>query len=83
MENTNYSKELLKKFPCKRDFTNNKPEIKICKSIKCAYIRHTGYNKSIKNTWEKLTAIAYEKNLKNYKELALYKYLNLYVLYLT
>ncbi len=67
-----YSKELLKEFPCKKDFSNTRPEIKICKAIKCAYIRHKGYNKSIKNTWEKLNAIAYEHNLIKYNELAIF-----------
>lgn len=67
-----FSKELLKAFPSSRDFSNIDPEIKICEPIKCAYIRHKGYNNEIKKTWQKLKAIAYEKNITNYTEIALY-----------
>ncbi len=67
-----YSKELLKAFPNDKDFTKIEPEIKVCKAINCAYIRHKGYNKEIKKTWQKLKAIAYEKGIVEYKEIALY-----------
>jgi len=67
-----YSKELLKEFPSSRDFSLIEPEIKVCEKISCIYIRHKGYNKTIKKSWEKLKAIAYENNIKEYKELALY-----------
>ncbi len=67
-----FSKELLKEFPTKRDFSEIEPEIKVCKKISCIYIRHKGYNKSVKKSWEKLKAIAYENQIKEYKELALY-----------
>lgn len=67
-----YSKELLKAFPNKRDFSNIEPEIKVCEAIKCTYIRHKGYNKEIKKTWQKLKAIAYENHISKYSEIALY-----------
>lgn len=67
-----YSKELLNAFPCNKDFSYVEPEIKVCEEIKCAYIRHKGYNEKIKHTWQKLNAIAYENDIKKYKEIALY-----------
>jgi len=67
-----YSKELLTAFPSTKDFSNIEPEIKVCEEIKCAYIRHKGYNEKIKQTWQKLGAIAYENEIKDYKEIALY-----------
>ncbi|WP_320034472.1 AraC family transcriptional regulator [Halarcobacter sp.] len=67
-----YSKQLLQDFTSKREFIDIEPEIKICKQIHCAYIRHKGYNKTIKKSWEKLEAIAYENSLENYKEIALF-----------
>lgn len=67
-----YSKQLLEKFPSSRDFSNIEPQIKVCKAIKCTYIRHKGYDKKIKNTWEKLYAIAYENDITNFKQIALY-----------
>ncbi len=67
-----YSKQLLKKFPTSKNFSNIEPKIKVCKAIKCIYIRHRGYDKKIKNTWEKLYAIAYENNITNFKQIALH-----------
>lgn len=67
-----YSKELLENFPSNRDFSNIEPEIKACKQIHCAYIRHKGYDKTIKKSWEKLEAIAYENGIKEYKQIALF-----------
>lgn len=67
-----YSKELLKAFPSNKDFSYIEPEIKVCEEIHCAYIRHKGYNNEIKKTWEKLHAIAYENQIKNFKDIALY-----------
>ena len=67
-----YSKKLLKAFPNHKDFSEIEPEIKVCEAINCAYIRHKGYNKQIKKTWEKLKAIAYENEITEYKEIALY-----------
>ena len=67
-----YSKELLEDFSSKKEFSKIEPQIKVCKQIHCAYIRHKGYDKSIKKSWEKLEAIAYENNLSNYKQIALF-----------
>lgn len=70
--NKEYSKELLKEFPNNRDFSNIQPQIKVCKELHCAYIRHKGYNKKVIQTWEKLHAVAYESGLSEYQDIALY-----------
>ncbi|QDF29433.1 AraC family transcriptional regulator [Halarcobacter anaerophilus] len=67
-----YSKELIEKFLTAKDFSKIEPEIKVCKVIHCAYIRHNGYDKTIKKSWEKLKAIAYENGIKEYKQIALF-----------
>lgn len=67
-----YSKELLKEFPSNKDFSYVKPKIKVCEDIHCAYIRHKGYNIGVIDTWEKIQAIAYEQDIKQYKQIALY-----------
>lgn len=67
-----YSKELLRKFPTKKDFSKIEPEIKVCDEIKCIYLRHKGYDKSIKKSWERLYAMAYELEIENFQEIALH-----------
>lgn len=47
-------------------------EIKVNEEIYCAYIRHKGYDKSIKNTWQRLRALAYQNNINNYQEIGLH-----------
>ncbi|MFK2824010.1 AraC family transcriptional regulator [Arcobacter sp. YIC-80] len=47
-------------------------EIKVNQEIHCAYIRHKGYDKSIKNTWQKLRALAYQNNILHYEEIGLH-----------
>ena len=46
--------------------------IKIKEEIHCAYIRHKGYNKDIKYTWERLRALAFQNNIQEYKEIGLH-----------
>ncbi len=46
--------------------------IKVNDEIHCAYIRHKGYNKNIKHTWERLRAFAYELNINNFDEIGLH-----------
>jgi len=63
----NYSKEILKgKYIKPLDL---EADIKVREEVRCAYIRHKGYNKTIKYTWEKLKALAYELNIKDYQEI--------------
>lgn len=45
------------------DFYSLQPIIKVIPKRICAYIRHKGYNKDVSNTWQRLMAFAYEKNL--------------------
>lgn len=47
-------------------------EIKVNPEIYCAYIRHKGYNKSIKHTWQRLRALAYQNEIENYEEIGLH-----------
>lgn len=67
-----YSQELLKKFESSKDFSQIEPKIEVVKGLKCAYIRHKGYDKKIKEVWEKLYSIAYENNISNFKEIGLH-----------
>jgi len=66
-----YSKEILKEYPKVTQFENLEPEIKPCESIYCAYIRHKGYDLSIKKTWQRLNALSYELELNNSRQIAL------------
>lgn len=66
-----FSKKLLKEYPQSIDFKNLEPTIKVCEELHCAYIRHKGYDLSIKNTWQKLNAIIYENDLRNVRHIAL------------
>lgn len=47
-------------------------KIKVNEEIYCAYIRHKGYDKSIKNTWQRLRALAYQNNIEKYEEIGLH-----------
>lgn len=67
-----YSKELLENFSTKKDYSKIEPQIKVCKELHCAYIRHKGYDRTIKKSWEKLEAIAYENKIKEHKQIALF-----------
>lgn len=67
-----YSKKILKTLPKSQEFKDLDPSIKVCPALHCAYIRHKGYDKSIKNTWQKLHALAYEHNLKDFRQIALH-----------
>lgn len=55
-----------------REIKNLEYEIKVNEEIYCAYIRHKGYDKSIKNTWQRLRALAYQNNIKEYEEIGLH-----------
>ncbi|MFA6192802.1 MAG: AraC family transcriptional regulator [Sulfurimonas sp.] len=57
----------------KREFTGLIPKIVKTKSIKVAYIRHKGYNRSIKNAWNRLYAWCIENRIpKNARQIGLY-----------
>ncbi|QKJ23756.1 AraC family transcriptional regulator [Poseidonibacter lekithochrous] len=65
-----YTKQLLDEKDIKP--LNLEATIKVNEEIHCAYIRHKGYNKNIKYTWERLRAFAYELNISNFDEIGLH-----------
>lgn len=65
-----YSKKILDKKYIKH--LDLEATIKVNKQIHCAYIRHKGYNKDIKHTWERLRALAYELKITDYTEIGLH-----------
>lgn len=54
------------------DFSNLEPQIVQMPVIKAYYIRHQGYNKSMKQTWQKLHTWALSNKIKQYKQIGLY-----------
>jgi len=48
------------------------PTIVKMPELKCYYIRHNGYDKSIKKTWQKLYTWTLFNEVKNYKQIALH-----------
>lgn len=51
---------------------NIEADIKVKEEKHCAYIRHKGYDKNIKYTWERLRALAYQNNIQEYEEIGLH-----------
>jgi AraC family transcriptional regulator len=49
----------------KEDFFSIEPLIKVAPKRVCAYIRHKGYDLSVRKTWERLMAYAYERKLNS------------------
>ena len=66
-----FSDEITKEYPRVKAFKDIEPIIKPCKAIHCAYIRHKGYDFSIKKSWERLRALAYEHQLQDCREIGL------------
>jgi len=63
-EYISYSKKnLILEKQINDDFFSIQPLIKVSSKKTCAYIRHKGYDLSVKRTWERLLAYAYEKKL--------------------
>ncbi len=54
------------------DFSNMEPSIVKVDEMKAYYIRHKGYDKSIKKTWAKLQTWIYTNEIKEYKQMALH-----------
>jgi AraC family transcriptional regulator len=67
---TEYSKEILDAKYFKH--LNIEANIEVKDEIFCAYIRHKGYSKNIKFTWERLRALAYQNKIQNYDEIGLH-----------
>lgn len=54
------------------DFSNIEPSIEKMPQIEAYYIRHQGYNKSIKKVWQKLQTWIYTNEIDEYKQIALH-----------
>jgi AraC family transcriptional regulator len=54
------------------DFSYIEPVIVKMPEIKAYYIRHQGYDKSIKKTWQKLQTWIYTNDIQEYKQMALH-----------
>ncbi len=71
-----YSNEILKDsisaINSKADFTNLQPQIVRLSSRKAYYIRHQGYDRSIKKTWQKLQTWIYSNDIENFIQVGLH-----------
>lgn len=71
-----YSRHILEQSPIamhsKADFTNLEPQILKMPTFESYYIRHSGYDKGISKTWQKLYTWVLGNELKEYKQIALY-----------
>jgi AraC family transcriptional regulator len=54
------------------NFSKIEPSIVKMPEIKAYYIRHQGYDRTIKKTWQKLQTWIYTNDIKEYKQLALH-----------
>lgn len=54
------------------DFSNLEPSIVKMPAMKAYYIRHKGYDRSIRNTWQKLHTWLLCNNIENYTQLGLH-----------
>ena len=70
-----YSNKIVQKITNQNDNTNFfdiTPTIVKMPEIKGYYIRHQGYDRSIKKTWQKLQTWIYTNDIKEYKQIALH-----------
>lgn len=70
-----YSNKIVEKISSNNhtiDFSKIEVDIVKMPEIKAYYIRHKGYDKSIKQTWQKLQTWLYTNDIKEYKQMALY-----------
>ena len=70
-----YSNKIVEKFSTNSqiiDFSRIEPIIVKMPEMKGYYIRHKGYDKSIKKTWQKLQTWIYTNDIKEYKQMALH-----------
>jgi len=54
------------------DFSYLEPKIVKTQEITAYYIRHKGYNKETKKTWQKMMAWVYTHNIKKYQQIGIY-----------
>ncbi|MBP9491504.1 MAG: GyrI-like domain-containing protein [Aliarcobacter sp.] len=70
-----YSNKIVEKITNQNDnitFFDITPIIVKMPEIKSYYIRHQGYDRSIKKTWQKLQTWIYTNDIKEYKQMALH-----------
>ena len=70
-----YSNKIVEKFSSNNqiiDFSKIEPMIVKMPEMKVYYIRHKGYDKSIKKTWQKLQTWIYTNDVKTYTQMALH-----------
>lgn len=70
-----YSTKIVEEFSDSSEnlnFSNIEPNIVKMPQMKAYYIRHKGYDKSIKKTWAKLQTWIYTNEIKDYKQMALH-----------
>lgn len=70
-----YSNKIVQKITNQNDnnnFFDITPTIVKMPEIKGYYIRHQGYDRSIKQTWQKLQTWIYTNDIKEYKQMALH-----------
>lgn len=70
-----YSDKIVEKISSKNDeidFSNIEPTIVKMPEIKGYYIRHKGYDRSIKKSWQKLQTWIYTNDIKEHKQIALH-----------
>ncbi|RXJ83176.1 AraC family transcriptional regulator [Arcobacter cloacae] len=70
-----YSNKIVEKISTNNetiDFFKIEPSIVKMPEIKGYYIRHKGYDRTIKKTWQKLQTWIYTNDIKEYKQMALH-----------
>ncbi|QSZ42552.1 helix-turn-helix domain-containing protein [Sulfurimonas aquatica] len=71
-----YSKNIIEESPKAKasnaSFENLEPTIVKMPEIEAYYLRHSGYNDQIKQTWQKIQTWSYGNNIKSYKHIALF-----------
>ena len=69
-----YSNKIIEKISISNDldFSNIEPIIAKMPQMRGYYIRHKGYDKTIKQTWAKLQTWIYTNEIKSYKQMALH-----------
>jgi AraC family transcriptional regulator len=71
-----YSDEILKSSPTaslsQANYSMLEPNIVKTKAKKAYYIRHKGYNKKIRQTWQKMMAWVFTNNINEYEQIGIY-----------
>jgi len=72
----NHSDQILQTSPTASlstaDYSNLEPNIIKTQAKKAYYIRHKGYNKKIRQTWQKMMAWVYSNEVEEYEQIGIY-----------